>query len=71
MLTFDRILDTVYVLNGKINLCIFGNVVTLQIIQRNKILGNNGLIKVASNYNKVWLTNLKKGLISKTNVTCY
>ena len=57
MLTFDRILDTVYVLNGKINLCIFGNVVTLQMVQRNKILGNNGLIKVASNYNKVWLTN--------------
>ena len=57
LLTFDRILDTVYVLNGKINICIFGNVVTLQIIQRNKILGNNGLVKVASNYNKVWLTN--------------
>ena len=35
-----------YELNGRKNICIFGNVTTLQIILRNEILGNNDLFKV-------------------------
>ena len=35
-------------LNGRKNICITGNVITLQIILRNKILGNNNFFKVTS-----------------------
>ena len=45
---FDRNLDMVYELNGRENISIIGNVITLQIILRNKILGNNNLFKVTS-----------------------
>ena len=41
-------LDMVYELNGRKNICIVGNVITLQIILRNIILGNNNLFKVTS-----------------------
>ena len=33
-------------LNGRKNICIIGNVIILQIILRNEILGNNNLFKV-------------------------
>ena len=38
----------VYELNGRKNICIFGNVIILKIILRNEIPGNNGLFKVTS-----------------------
>ena len=38
----------VYNLNGRKNICISGNVITLQIIPGNDILENNDLFKVAS-----------------------
>ena len=38
----------VYELNGRKNIAITGNVITLQIILRNKIPGNNNLFKVTS-----------------------
>ena len=44
----DIILDIVCELNGKKNICIFGYVITLQIILRNEFPGNNGLFKVTS-----------------------
>ena len=34
--------------NGKKIICIFGNIITLKIILRNKIPGNNDLFKVTS-----------------------
>ena len=37
-----------YELNGRKIICILGNVITLQIILRNEIPGNNGLFKVKS-----------------------
>ena len=37
---FDRNLDMVYELNGRKNICIIGNIITLQIILRNEIPGN-------------------------------
>ena len=49
-----------YELNGRKNIYIFGNVITLQIILRNEIPGSNGLFKVTSAYYKVWLPNYKK-----------
>ena len=45
---FDRISGMVYELNGRKNICIFGNVITLQIILRNKIPGHNDSFKVTS-----------------------
>ena len=45
---FDRNLDMVYELNRRKNISIIGNVITLQIILRNEILGNNNLFKVTS-----------------------
>ena len=42
----------VYELNGRKNICIFGNIITLQIILRNEIPGNNSLFKVASTKKK-------------------
>ena len=39
-------LDMVYELNGRKIICILINVITLQIILRNEIPGNNGLFKV-------------------------
>ena len=36
----------VYELNGRKNVCIFENVITLQIILRNEIPGNNGLFQL-------------------------
>ena len=59
---FDRNLDMVYELNGRENISIIGNVITLQIILRNKILGNNNLFKVTSTWNKVRLIFVLKGL---------
>ena len=41
-------IDMVYELNGRKNICIIGNVITLQIILRNEIPGNNNLLKVTS-----------------------
>ena len=38
----------VYELNGRKTICIFGNVIILKIILRNKIPRNNGLFKVIS-----------------------
>ena len=38
----------VYKLNGRKNICISGNVITLQIIPGNDILENNDLFKVTS-----------------------
>ena len=55
----------------------FGNVIALQIILRNEILGSNNVFKVTSTLNKVWLIFDLKGIpiekssISKTNVACY
>ena len=54
----------------------FGNVIALQIILRNEILGSNNVFKVTSTLNKVWLIFVLKGIpiekssISKTNVDC-
>ena len=47
--------------NRKKNICIFGNVITLQIILRNEIPGNNNLFKVTDTKNKVWLMFVFKG----------
>ena len=55
----------------------FGNVIALQIILRNEILGYNNVFNVTSTLNKVWLMFGLKGIpigkssISKTNVACY
>ena len=38
----------VYELNGRKNIFIFGNLITLQINLRNEIPGNNNLFEVAS-----------------------
>ena len=38
----------VYKLNGRKNIYVSGNVITLQVILRNKIPGNNNLFKVTS-----------------------
>ena len=43
---FDRNLDIVYELNGRKNICIIENVITLQILVRNEIPGNNNLFRV-------------------------
>ena len=54
----------------------FGNVIALQIILRNEILGSNNVFKVTSTLNKVWLIFVLKGIpigkssISKINVAC-
>ena len=54
----------------------FGNVIALQIILRNEILGSNNVFKVKNTLNKVWLIFILKGIpiekssISKTNVAC-
>ena len=53
LLLFGRTLNIAYELNGRKNVCIFGNVIALHIILRNEILWNNGLFKVTSTYNKV------------------
>ena len=42
----------VYNLNGRKNICISGNVITLQIIPGNDILENNDLFKVTSTSTK-------------------
>ena len=47
-----------YELNGRKNICIFGNAITLQIILGNNILRNNNLPKVTS-------TSPKKGMVTK------
>ena len=39
-----------YESNGSKNICIIRNVITLQIILKNEILGNNNLFKVTSTY---------------------
>ena len=55
----------------------FGNVIALQIILRNKILGSNNVFNVTGTLNKAWLIFGLKGIptgkssISKTNVACY
>ena len=40
--------DMAYELNGKKNICIFQNVIALQITLRNEIPGNNDLFKITS-----------------------
>ena len=40
--------DMVYELNGRKNICIFRNVIALQITPRNEIPGNNNLFKITS-----------------------
>ena len=40
--------DMVYKLNGRKNICIIGNAITLQIILRNEITVNKNLFKVTS-----------------------
>ena len=55
----------VYQLNGRKNICIFGNVITIQIILRNEIPGNKDLLKVKYGYQ------IKKSSISKINVDYY
>ena len=52
----------VYELNGRKNICIIGNVITLQIILRNEIPGNNNLFKVTSTLNKVRSIFVLKGI---------
>ena len=47
-----------YELNGRKNICIFGNAITFQIILGNNILRNNDLPKVTSN-------SPKKGMVTK------
>ena len=66
----------VYELNGRKNICIIGNVITLQIILRNEIPGNNNLLKVTSTEIEVWLifvkskSKLKRSSISKIHGAC-
>ena len=54
----------------------FGNVIALQIILRNEILGSNNVFKVTSTLNNAWLIFVLKGIpiekssISKINVAC-
>ena len=54
----------------------FENVIALQIILRNKILGSNNVFKVTSTLDKVLLVFVLKGIqiekssISKTNIAC-
>ena len=45
---FDRNSDMVYELNGRKNICMIGNLITLKIILRKEIQGNNNLFKVTS-----------------------
>ena len=52
----------VYELNGRKNICMIGNVITLQIILRNEIPGNKNLFKVSSTLNKAWIVFLLKGI---------
>ena len=61
-----------YELNGRKNICIFGNAITLQIILGNNILRNNDLPKVTSTSpKKGMVTKLKeKSSIPKINVAC-
>ena len=65
---FDRILDMVCELNGKKYICIFGNAITIQIILRNEIPGNNDLFIVTST--EKYGYQIKKSSISKSNVAC-
>ena len=60
MVNIDRNLDMVYELNRRKNICIIGNVITLQINLRNEIPGNNNLFKVTRTYNKVWRVCFKR-----------
>ena len=54
----------------------FENVIALEIILRNKILGSNNVFKVTSTLDKVLLVFVLKGIqiekssISKTNIAC-
>ena len=50
----------VYKLNGRKNICISGNVITLQIIPGNDILENNDLFKVTSTLPKKMVTKSKE-----------
>ena len=50
----------VYNLSGRKNICISGNVITLQIIPGNDILENNDLFKVTSTSPKKMVTKLKE-----------
>ena len=59
---FDRIWIWFYELNRRKNTCIIGNVITLQIILRNEIPGNNNLFKVTSTLNKVRSIFVLKGI---------
>ena len=53
----DRILDMVCGLNGRKNICIFGNVI---IILKNEFPENSDLSKVTRSLNKLWPPNKKK-----------
>ena len=52
----------VYELKGRKNICIIGNVITVQVILRNKIPGNSNLFKVTSTLNKAWIVFVLKGI---------
>ena len=56
----DRILDMVCGLNGRKNICIFGNVITLEIILKNEFPENSDLSKVTRSLNKLWPPNKNK-----------
>ena len=68
LLIFDKTLDMAYELNGRKNICIFGNVITLQIIIRYEISGNNNLFKVTDTLIFVLKQTLKYKKNSNTNV---
>ena len=56
-----RNLDMVYELNERKNIYIIENLITLQIILRNEIPGNDNSLNVASTLIKVWLIFILKG----------
>ena len=52
----------VYQLNKKKNICIIGNIITLQNNSKKQIPGNNNFLKVTSYLNEVWLIFVLKGI---------
>ena len=62
MVNIDRNLDMVYELNRRKNICIIGNVITLQVILRIESPGNSNLFKITSTLNKAWIVFVVKGI---------
>ena len=52
----------VYELKGRKNICIIGNVITLQVILRIESPGNSNLFKITSTLNKAWIVFVLKGI---------